>query len=564
MENKLPSTDFSQFKAVRKRRARGAGTRTAPGEVPLVEALRSFRPRRPQAAGETDHHEEHAPDFSLRLPDWVVSRSTAAGLGLAGAAALLWPEGRPLALGLLSVALALFAAVKMSPALCHVAALPGAAAMVWSLAELRPPSGNFWPGAATGGLLLFDALVLNRSRARAARFFFTGGALLTWLVVICVRVPLPWLGVALAGFALGLGFSFYVTRVREVAYFGQESLVAAQAVWLWAWMGAPEPPPGWNPLLMTAATLASLHWWQRQKALPTRAGGFHLFQSASALALAGIFYFWLEPQMTPAVWMVAASLLAIVFTGYGMAAHLFLIAECGQIFLGLGVWEFAMNIFHLRAGGGLFALVPVLTLAANVVLLRVWLAGAKLDTPFWEKLITFVSLCCGSIAISMSVAWMMVFLPLRDRFWFCVLVGGALFFWGDGRQRKPLWMASAGYLLLGWGIFWLLPERRDVVYPMNFLAILFFAALQQLSRMNTVRFYLPEGVHNAAMLLVGTAMWLFVTNWVMLTLGLYGLAVHWTGVGLCGVLVGVVLRERLYQIISVGMLGAALAKALFE
>lgn len=127
-----------------------------------------------------------------------------------------------------------------------------------------------------------------------------------------------------------------------------------------------------------------------------------------------------------------------------------------------------------------------------------------------------------------------------------------------------MWLASAGYLLLGWGIFWLRLGKEQGVYPMNIMAMLFFAGLQQLARMNAVRLHLPEGVHSAAMLLVGMGLWQFVTNWVMLTNDSYALVLHWAGVGLCGLFLGVALRERIYQIIGVGLLAAALAKTLLE
>lgn len=100
------------------------------------------------------------------------------------------------------------------------------------------------------------------------------------------------------------------------------------------------------------------------------------------------------------------------------------------------------------------------------------------------------------------------------------------------------------------------------VYGPNFLAVFAWMVQQQVARRMPERYAVPAVGHNLAMAGAGAALWLLCSQWVSqrgFTGGFY-LTASWSVYAFGIIAAGVLLRERMYRWVGLGIIGAAVGR----
>jgi hypothetical protein len=439
----------------------------------------------------------------------------------------------------------------------------------WVVFELQPfHRTNLAFGTAVGLSLAFNAWWIRRQQSesddkslvRPESAYFSALALLVWLVTTWQNTHRENLPLLLAVEAAALTASIYVARVPEVTVIGQIYLFVALGIWLLDTAGPSVRPAWWKPVTLIVVTLGLGHWWQRQRVLKFERQGLQVLEGVYALAVVGLLFFWLHPLFNPPTWLALSSLLAIGLTIYGALTRGWLLVACGQLFLGVSAWEFLNQLSHDEPAWPV-ALVPMAALVALSFSAVSWLERRPEAKEGYSESILPVALVYRWVALVMSLGWIHEYIPARERFWVLSLAGAALFAW-SGWRNKPEGLAASGvFSASGFSFFLLSSFGQQPIYLPNLLAILIFAAEQQFARKRLDRFSLLEGLHTAMMLLSGVTLWRLESKWVVVlqTEGFY-LTVAWALLALLLFIAGLLLRERMYRWLGLGVLGCALGR----
>ena len=445
-------------------------------------------------------------------------------------------------------------------------------AVGWGMDGMRQnePHG-LWLGMGLGALMLWNALLVDRqtrsanAALRPQPAYFAALALAIWLAATYDNTSHEHFPLVLALEGMLLTFSIYLLGVREITLFGQGYIVLAQLAWVFNYAlqnGA--SPPWWNPMLLIAITLGLSHWWQKQKVLnvPSQIGG--LCQGLYALAIIGVLYFWLDPKVQAPVWLVTTSLLAIGITAYGVLTRAWLLAAFGQIFMLVSGAQF---VWQLSQGepAWYFALAPMAALA----LLSFWTVnwfdrrpgqGDQVREPLLQLAQVY-----RWVALGMSIWWVCHYIPARERIWLLSLLGSWFFLWAGLRRKREALLISAAYTIAGLILFWLPLIGTPKVYLPNLLVILLLLGQRQMARRLPDRYPLSSEIHGAVIVVGGLSLWLFLSLWVLRAAAALSnpggyLTASWSVFALMLFSVGIVLRERMYRWLGLGVLACALGR----
>lgn len=444
------------------------------------------------------------------------------------------------------------------------ACLAAVLSMAWLLTDIHAPTTALM-GAAVGSLILFNSFWASRTDTESDSFlrptptFFALIGLFVWLITTWHHAPAGWLPPALALQALVLTASIYLLRVREIAFLAQAYLVLAQLRWIHDSEFSPGTIVWWSPAIIIACTVALMHWWQRQQALPSRKELRIFFQGTYSLATIGLLNFWLRPHFEPGHWMAFTSLLAIGITVYGIVTRAWLLAGAGQIFLAISIFEFARQLAE-GYPNWYFALAPIATLLLLGFGVATWLLQTAEqpsddEAPVRKPLLN-ASMVYRWIATFMSLWWIHEYIPMREQFWVLMLVGTAIFFAGTVRKTLETLSFSAVFYVTGLITFvFLLPSRgEESVYWPNLFAILTLPALQQWIRKHPETIPLSSSFHVGMIVPGCLCLWVLVSRWVQVDLALF-----WTLLAIGLIAAEILLREKTYQWVGVGILVVALA-----
>jgi len=426
---------------------------------------------------------------------------------------------------------------------------------------------DLYLGASVGLLMTFNAFWARRHGAenntdgiRPQPATFSALALVTLLVTTWNNTAHENLSLVLAVETVLLTVSFYALRIREITLFGQGYLVLAQAFWLWGAVDTHPAPPWWNPALLVAITLGLSHWWQHQRTLKFDRDGAQLFQGLYALATVGMLFFWLHPLFNAPVWLAFTSLLAVGLTVYGAVTRAWLLAACGQFFLAVSAWEFLNQLWRDKPEWYV-ALVPMASLVALSFGVARWFnRRPELSAGYGESILP-IALVYRWAALLMSLAWVYQYIAGRERFWVLSL-SGALVFWEAGwRKNREGLQCGAVLTAAGFWLFWFPFQGDTIVYWPNLLAILVLLGQQRLARHLPEHFEFAEGLHTTMIMLGGLSLWRFASKWIVLLQsdGFY-LTVCWAVLALLVFVTGVLMSERIYRWLGLGVLGCALGR----
>jgi hypothetical protein len=440
-------------------------------------------------------------------------------------------------------------------------------AVGWGVDGMRQnePAGVYL-AIGLGGLMMANTLMVHRRSVagfpallRPPAAYFTILALVIWLVATWDNTSREHFPLVLTAEGAVLTFSIYLLRVREITLLAQGYVVLAQIFWLVTTFENSATPPWWNPLSLLAITLGLSHWWQKQKVLALRAEIETLWQGVYALAIIGVLYVWLSPQVEPPGWLALTSLLAVGLTAYGVITRAWLIAACGQIFIILSGAQFVVQLAQAEPPWR-FPLAPIAALGLLSFSTLQWFrrkpeAGPRVRLPLLQ-----IALVYRWVALAMSLWWICQYIPARERIWLLALLGLWIFLWAGFRRSRESLLFGAVFTAAAVVLFWLPLVETPKVYWPNLVAIIALLAQRQAARRMPDRYVLPPVVHNAVIIIGGLSLWLFVSRWVRQYAGGFYLTASWSGLALALFTTGIVLRERMYRWLGLAILGCALGR----
>ncbi|MGC3957144.1 MAG: DUF2339 domain-containing protein [Verrucomicrobiota bacterium] len=445
--------------------------------------------------------------------------------------------------------------------------ISGAMSVGWGIDSLqRDNFSRLILGTALGSLMALNAcwsawrrLWADRRVIRPEPAYFTLLALLMWLATTWFNTTTALFPLALGVEALVLTATIYFLRVREIALMSQGLMVIAHIGWLTKFIDPLMPPPWWNPLLLISLTLGLSHWWQKQRSIALRPAVSAVFQSIYAIAIITILHNWLEPRFTSEIWIAATSLLALTVTGYAIKTRLWPLAISAQIFLLVSGWQFATQLAISKPSWH-FPLAPIAALVMLSFATWNWFARhPETQTPLRHNLLK-LALLYRWIALVMLIAWVNKYIAATERPWVFTLMGTTAFAIAGWRRYREAILFSAALTVTGFAALWLLPERAAIVYLPNFLVVLILLAQQQIARHKTERYELSSSIHTAMIIAGCGTLWWLVSHWVLLSASGFYLTASWSALAFACIGGGVLLREKIYRWVGLGILGTALGR----
>jgi len=445
--------------------------------------------------------------------------------------------------------------------------ISGAMAMAWGIdgLERNDPRG-LWLGVALGALMALNAfwahwkmLWADKRELRPVPSYFTLLALAMWIATTWFNTTTAHFPLALAFEAVVLTASVYVVRVREFALLGQGLLILGHVAWLARFADPASLPPWWNALAMIGLTLALSHWWQRQKAVTVQNSASMVLQTVYAVTLVALVLVWIEPKSLPGNWMVITSLLALGATVYGVVTRAWPLAACAQLFLVVSCGAFALRLISGKVEW-YFPLSPIAVLSALSFATWQWFRRKPGSNPQVQSALLRLAMGYRWVAIAMSVCWVNQYINERERVWVFALMGlGAFLFAGWLRRREAI-LCSAAFTATGLATLWMVLPRAGCVYFPRLLAVLALLAQQQVARKFREHYELPAGVQSAVIVVGGLTLWRLLSEWVLLGPGGFYLTASWSALAFLLFGGGVVLREKMYRWVGLGILAAALGR----
>lgn len=449
----------------------------------------------------------------------------------------------------------------------------GALAIGWGIEGLtdfpRYHVPGVFLGASIGALLAFNAYWSHRGTPepesgmpRAVPSYFIFLAMVIWLATTWRNTSATAFPLVLAMEALALTLSVHVLRVREVALFGQGYLVLAQMAWLFHHIVTPASlPPWWNPLLLLAITLAASHWWQRQTMFMRVPQAALFWQAVYALAFVCVLYVWFDGKLARPHWLAAGSLLAIGMTAYGVFTRAWFMAAFAQSFLLLAAGHFAFQLWSGKPGWHL-PLAPAAALLFFSLAAVKWFERKPDSTGRIAPPILGLAMLYRWMASLMLLWWVFEYVAARERTWVLAALGLGLFLWAGWRRNREGLLFSAMFTGVALAVFWLPFDGAPRVYWPNLLAVLALPAQQRIAVNYPEHYGVERAVHGAVIVAGGLTLWLFLTRWVLDGPGAFYLTASWAAFALVLFTCGIVVRERIYRWIGLGVLACALGRVI--
>jgi hypothetical protein len=226
---------------------------------------------------------------------------------------------------------------------------------------------------------------------------------------------------------LALTFSVYVVPLIELPLVIQIVLLFAARMVIFPL----DDSHSWqSEVLVGLPTMILAAWWPRQKLIPT---GWWL-QPVLALysaAIVGMVYCAVHPHFGAQGWMIAASLLSLIFLAYGASTRLWQFMISGQVYLVLAVVTFYQPWTDATKSWWDWwaAAIPI-----GVVFFTGWLAHERLSrylrlSESVGQWLSIIAYCYQTLALAMAVTWIGEVVPHDEMTFAFFLLATALLLW---------------------------------------------------------------------------------------------------------------------------------------
>jgi hypothetical protein len=162
------------------------------------------------------------------------------------------------------------------------------------------------------------------------------------------------------------------------------------------------------------------------------------------------------------------------------------------------------------------------------------------------------------IAVAMSLCWLWQYVPDRQHAGAFMGVAIGVFALAIWRRNREALAAAGVYAVVSLMTLWAVEDLKMDAYWLNLLSLLSLLVMQQILRLVAPKFMLAEGVHGAIVFAAGLSLWRLLTCWVT-TSGIF-LTMSWAGFAVIIFTLGLVLRERFYRWLGLGVLASAVGR----
>ncbi len=163
------------------------------------------------------------------------------------------------------------------------------------------------------------------------------------------------------------------------------------------------------------------------------------------------------------------------------------------------------------------------------------------------------------MAFVLSVQWIFSDAASAHQTWLLTTCAALVFAAGLWHANRPLLFAALAYAATALAALWLRDGSESVHWPDGAAMAAIFCA-QQVLRKNPRNLSASTGVHAAMVFGAGSGLWRVCSAWTESYSADLSPALAWSGLALCAMGAGILLRERLYRWLGLGLLGAALLR----
>jgi uncharacterized membrane protein len=189
-----------------------------------------------------------------------------------------------------------------------------------------------------------------------------------------------------------------------------------------------------------------------------------------------------------------------------------------------------------------------------------WFARKPDANPRVREPLLQIALLYRWVALAMSIAWVCQYVPARERIWVLGLIGLGIFLLAGRLRNREALLFSAAFTVAALALFWLPFSEAPTVYVPNLIIILALLAQAHITRRFQDRYSIDSYIQHAMILVGGLTLWVFVSRWVQDMAGGFYLTASWSLLALGLFTAGLVLRERMYRWLGLGILACALGR----
>lgn len=424
-------------------------------------------------------------------------------------------------------------------------------------------------GVFVGSVLLLNAwwqrnylkLDTKNYDLRLGAFYYIGLALLSFLTVCLVNIPDPFKTPSMALIAILLLWLGITLRLPELSLGGQSFLWTALALSLFSHFGS--PPAWWNPMIVVSSALFLSYWWEHKSRIKIDSW---LIQTAVFLASGcstALLYLWFETHFSFNEWLLYGGVLTFGFFLYGLVFRNGSIALFSQLFLVISIGHFFDKTTSHEISW-LLALLPIAaTLAMSLSLRELLVHESETPASSSQTLYRWSALAYRLLTKLMVLFWVHTFITDIYLPGFLGLIG-LICALTSGKREDGL-RYGFGVLLIVTGLLysWFDPVRGAVTRWTDLVVILAPALLQQIDQRWALRNWKGRWQEVLEIVLTLGTLWLFVSRFVTQHSGGFYLSVSWSILALSVFCVGLFLRERVYRLAGLTILGCTLGRIVF-
>ena len=365
---------------------------------------------------------------------------------------------------------------------------------------------------------------------------------------------------ALAIAAVIFTFVIYYFTIYEFPPLAQIFLVVALGLVLFP-AETGEALPWWTTGWVVAATLVLVIWWSRQRT--TLSGAWKIpLTFIYAVALVTLTAQTVRPYLSAQQWLIAASLLSVLFFAGGTLVRVWSIAAAGQVLLVLSYYHFffpPQNDVYPWTWWA--AATPVVVVYATARALESWTYALPELSLFARENFRMLARAYIIIAIFGLARWIFALVPAGDQVDAFLFLG--TFVLSTNVRHHSTFGVRCSFILTGIGMWLYLDtlggQGHTMVTFLTGLAMLLFLSQAALLRHDGRSLVTPTETWALIVFSVLTG-WIFISAWAWTTTGPSHLTLGWALYAFFLFIFGHLIRERRLRWCGLAVLFAAIIR----